>query len=244
MHILLVRNFDSFYSIGVGGIPVQELNRLEMEFLLLLDFNLVVSVEELLECGNRLVDFQRDSLLVNESLKSGISHVFLSDSSRSSIASGPLAISTAQVSQNASTDALAQQPRPMSVDPSIISPAPELFSDQVSQFSFNSTLPSESPYISRPSFFSRSRHSDPPLPSWRHSFDTSLMRSSSSFESTSPGHPLLTMYHTWMPNPDTLLRRVKESPERISKKWVTLKELGKLKCRMKQRRALSLKEKK
>ncbi|KAL2919848.1 Uroporphyrinogen decarboxylase in heme biosynthesis [Polyrhizophydium stewartii] len=52
---------DVFYTNShiakVGGLPVQELNRLEIEFLLFNDFNLNVNVTELQECGDHLLRF-------------------------------------------------------------------------------------------------------------------------------------------------------------------------------------------
>jgi hypothetical protein len=41
----------------VGGVPVQELNRLELDFLRRCDFSLMLSPDELLECGEMLVAF-------------------------------------------------------------------------------------------------------------------------------------------------------------------------------------------
>lgn len=41
----------------VGGLPIHELNHLELQFLLLNDFRLSVPVEELEAYGSRLVEF-------------------------------------------------------------------------------------------------------------------------------------------------------------------------------------------
>ncbi|KAI9095613.1 cyclin-domain-containing protein, partial [Phlyctochytrium arcticum] len=48
--------FTNLHMSRVGGLPVHELNQLEVEFLLLNDFNLSVSVEELQYCGDRLLE--------------------------------------------------------------------------------------------------------------------------------------------------------------------------------------------
>jgi Cyclin len=43
--------------LGVGGIPVNELNQMELEFLKLCDFSLLITPEELVECGDSLLNF-------------------------------------------------------------------------------------------------------------------------------------------------------------------------------------------
>ena len=53
-------HISSFYerlTLGVGGIPLNELNILELELLELLDFSLMVSPEELVRCGTILLEF-------------------------------------------------------------------------------------------------------------------------------------------------------------------------------------------
>ncbi|EGF83242.1 hypothetical protein BATDEDRAFT_21775 [Batrachochytrium dendrobatidis JAM81] len=55
---------DVFYTNShiakVGGLPVQELNRLEIEFLLYNEFNLNIKAGQLQECGNWLLNFELD----------------------------------------------------------------------------------------------------------------------------------------------------------------------------------------
>eukprot|EP00842_Homolaphlyctis_polyrhiza_P005164 jgi/Hompol1/5649/HPOL_002016-RA len=55
---------DVFYTNShvakVGGLPVQELNRLEIEFLMFNDFNLNVTPADLQACGDRILAFDRE----------------------------------------------------------------------------------------------------------------------------------------------------------------------------------------
>ena len=46
----------------MGGIPLGELNVLELEFLGLLNFSLMVSPEELVKCGSTLLEFKESQL--------------------------------------------------------------------------------------------------------------------------------------------------------------------------------------
>ncbi|TPX70883.1 hypothetical protein SpCBS45565_g01479 [Spizellomyces sp. 'palustris'] len=48
--------FTNLHMSRVGGLPVHELNQLEVEFLMLNDFNLSVGIEELQYCGDRLLE--------------------------------------------------------------------------------------------------------------------------------------------------------------------------------------------
>ena len=43
--------------LGVGGVPVSELNQMELEFLKLCDFSLLITPAELVECGDSLLNF-------------------------------------------------------------------------------------------------------------------------------------------------------------------------------------------
>ena len=52
----------------VGGLPVGELNQLELEFLLLLNFNLAIPIEDLEWVGNFLIRYSHDSSLKLEIL--------------------------------------------------------------------------------------------------------------------------------------------------------------------------------
>ena len=49
--------------VGVGGLPVQELNQLEIEFLIYNDFNLVVSNTELQRTGDMLMEFRNSRII-------------------------------------------------------------------------------------------------------------------------------------------------------------------------------------
>lgn len=48
---------DVFEKIQVGGLPLVELNHLELQFLLLNDFRLAVPLEEMEAYGTMLVEF-------------------------------------------------------------------------------------------------------------------------------------------------------------------------------------------
>ncbi|KAK6201373.1 uncharacterized protein RJT21DRAFT_1316 [Scheffersomyces amazonensis] len=61
---------DIFYKnlryAKVGGLPLEELNYLELQFLLLLDFKLMISVEDLQNYGDLLLRFWKREQLANE----------------------------------------------------------------------------------------------------------------------------------------------------------------------------------
>ncbi|KAJ3337146.1 activating signal cointegrator 1 complex subunit [Gonapodya sp. JEL0774] len=59
---------NSHYA-KVGGLPVQELNQLEIEFLIFTDFNLHITVEQLQETGNRLLRHSSTIRSVSESFQ-------------------------------------------------------------------------------------------------------------------------------------------------------------------------------
>ena len=55
-------------NVQVGGLPLAELNNLELQFLLLNDFRLSVPVEELEAYGTMLVEFYARELLAQQQL--------------------------------------------------------------------------------------------------------------------------------------------------------------------------------
>lgn len=55
--------------IKVGGLPLQELNHLELQFLILNDFRLAVPVEELEAYGTMLVQFYAREAVANANLQ-------------------------------------------------------------------------------------------------------------------------------------------------------------------------------
>ena len=55
-------------GLQVGGLPLAELNNLELQFLLLNDFRLSVPVEELEAYGTMLVEFYARELLVQQQI--------------------------------------------------------------------------------------------------------------------------------------------------------------------------------
>lgn len=61
---------DIFYKnlryAKVGGLPLEELNYLELQFLLLLDFKLMISVEDLQNYGDLLLRFWKREQITNE----------------------------------------------------------------------------------------------------------------------------------------------------------------------------------
>lgn len=61
---------DIFYKnlryAKVGGLPLEELNYLELQFLLLLDFKLMISVEDLQNYGDLLLRFWKREQVANE----------------------------------------------------------------------------------------------------------------------------------------------------------------------------------
>ncbi|KAJ5902247.1 hypothetical protein N7495_002775 [Penicillium taxi] len=56
----------SFTGMQVGGLPLAELNHLELQFLMLNDFRLAISVEELEAYGTRLVEFYAREMVVQQ----------------------------------------------------------------------------------------------------------------------------------------------------------------------------------
>ena len=50
-------------NVGVGGLPVEELNRLELEFLLYNDFNLTLSTQEIEQCLHHMNHYEESPLL-------------------------------------------------------------------------------------------------------------------------------------------------------------------------------------
>lgn len=65
---------DIFYKnlryAKVGGLPLEELNYLELQFLLLLDFKLMISVEDLQNYGDLLLRFWKRDRLANDIMNS------------------------------------------------------------------------------------------------------------------------------------------------------------------------------
>ncbi|CUM50524.1 unnamed protein product [Debaryomyces tyrocola] len=65
---------DIFYKnlryAKVGGLPLEELNYLELQFLLLLDFKLMISVEDLQNYGDLLLRFWKREQVTNELVNS------------------------------------------------------------------------------------------------------------------------------------------------------------------------------
>lgn len=66
---------DIFYKnlryAKVGGLPLEELNYLELQFLLLLDFKLMISVEDLQNYGDLLLKFWKREQLASEIVNGG-----------------------------------------------------------------------------------------------------------------------------------------------------------------------------
>lgn len=59
----------------MGGLPLIELNHLELQFLLLNDFRLSVPVEELEAYGNMLVEFYAREVMAQQQAGQGPSHL-------------------------------------------------------------------------------------------------------------------------------------------------------------------------
>ena len=69
----------------VGGLPLQELNHLELQFLLLNDFRLSVPVEEIEAYGTMLVEFYaREVVAQRKTAEAAMSNRSLSESSSES----------------------------------------------------------------------------------------------------------------------------------------------------------------
>ncbi|KAK4542118.1 hypothetical protein LTR36_007149 [Oleoguttula mirabilis] len=81
---------DIFYTNSryakVGGLPLQELNHLELQFLLLNDFRLSVPVEEIEAYGTMLVEFYAREVVAQQKAAEAMSSRSLSDSSTESTA--------------------------------------------------------------------------------------------------------------------------------------------------------------
>lgn len=59
-------NFGPAKCLKVGGLPLSELNHLELQFLLLNDFRLSVPIEELDAYGTMLVEFYAREVLTQQ----------------------------------------------------------------------------------------------------------------------------------------------------------------------------------
>ena len=70
----------------VGELPLQELNHLELQFLLLNDFRLSVPVEEIEAYGTMLVEFYAREVVAQKQPAQAISSRSLSESSSDSTA--------------------------------------------------------------------------------------------------------------------------------------------------------------
>ena len=70
----------------VGGLPLQELNHLELQFLLLNDFRLSVPVEEIEAYGTMLVEFYAREVVAQKQAAQAMSSRSLSESSSDSTA--------------------------------------------------------------------------------------------------------------------------------------------------------------
>ncbi|KAK5133641.1 hypothetical protein LTR08_007495 [Meristemomyces frigidus] len=81
---------DIFYTNSryakVGGLPLQELNHLELQFLLLNDFRLSVPVEEIEAYGTMLVEFYAREVVAQHKAAAAMSNRSLSESSTESTA--------------------------------------------------------------------------------------------------------------------------------------------------------------
>ncbi|KAK5122436.1 hypothetical protein LTR85_004020 [Meristemomyces frigidus] len=81
---------DIFYTNSryakVGGLPLQELNHLELQFLLLNDFRLSVPVEEIEAYGTMLVEFYAREVVAQQKAAEAMSSRSLSESSTESTA--------------------------------------------------------------------------------------------------------------------------------------------------------------
>ncbi|KAK5739453.1 cyclin-like protein interacting with PHO85, partial [Elasticomyces elasticus] len=70
----------------VGGLPLQELNHLELQFLLLNDFRLSIPVEEIEAYGTMLVEFYAREVVAQRRAAEAMSTRSLSESSGESTA--------------------------------------------------------------------------------------------------------------------------------------------------------------
>lgn len=69
----------------VGGLPLQELNHLELQFLLLNDFRLSVPVEEIEAYGTMLVEFYAREVVAQQKAAEAMQARSLSESSEDSV---------------------------------------------------------------------------------------------------------------------------------------------------------------
>ncbi|KAJ3044588.1 hypothetical protein HDV00_001514 [Rhizophlyctis rosea] len=123
--------FTNVHISRVGGLPVQELNALEIEFLLLHEFNLNVSVEELQACGDMLLTQNQSMQTVHEALRERLllttpdgrdSYDKRSRSSTISVgATSPEAIASPQRRSRAQSELVGVSPSPGSIGPSALS---------------------------------------------------------------------------------------------------------------------------
>lgn len=61
-----------FNTLQVGGLPLVELNHLELQFLLLNDFRLAVPLEEMEAYGTMLVEFYAREIAEQHERQSGV----------------------------------------------------------------------------------------------------------------------------------------------------------------------------
>lgn len=64
--MLVTISYPVLIFIQVGGLPLAELNHLELQFLLLNDFRLSIPVEELEAYGTMLVEFYAREVMVQQ----------------------------------------------------------------------------------------------------------------------------------------------------------------------------------
>lgn len=67
----------------VGGLPIHELNHLELQFLLLNDFRLSVPVEELEAYGSMLVEFYASEVVAQQMSQTESDDLYMQSSSSS-----------------------------------------------------------------------------------------------------------------------------------------------------------------
>ena len=71
LHLPRLPQLTLYYQ--VGGLPLVELNHLELQFLLLNDFRLSISLEDLESYGTRLVDFYMEEIVIQQQHQKGMS---------------------------------------------------------------------------------------------------------------------------------------------------------------------------
>lgn len=82
----LLRPLDHTNKLQVGGLPLPELNHLELQFLLLNDFRLSVPVEEIEAYGTMLVEFYAREVVAQQKAAEAMQDRSLSESSEDSVA--------------------------------------------------------------------------------------------------------------------------------------------------------------